>query len=181
MTWCCGDVGRRSVGPPSPGGSKAKPTEDVVCYLNVAFRAGQAMARFPRRPAGPSRSASLRTNRLTRSRTVLRKFGWPVGPPQSASVRTNRLIRSRTVLRKFGWFIVIVTEGVTRDPERNLAIAWPISDLPRSYSASTCLDSTRFYRGDGGQTPRHPPSHSALPIAHSQREWAGGNGRALRT
>ena len=68
--------GGRGVGPPSLGGAAANPTENVVCYLKGISRGDQAMARFPRRPHGPPRSASLRTNRLTRSRIVQREFGW---------------------------------------------------------------------------------------------------------
>ena len=60
-TLCCGDVGLRSVGPPSLGGTMAIPTEEVIRYLKGISRAGQAMARFPRRPDGPPRSASVRT------------------------------------------------------------------------------------------------------------------------
>ena len=131
------DVGGRSVGPPSLGGAMANPTEDVVCYLKGISRAGQAMARFPRRPDGP---------------------------PRSASVRTIRMTRSQTVLREFGWFERMVTEGVTSDPGRNLAIAWPISDSPGSWSEPTCLESTQYYQGDGGQTLRRPsPAATSHP------------------
>ena len=55
------DVGGRSVGPPSLGGAMANPTEDVIRYQNVISRAGQAMARFPRRPLRAS-SVSVSAN-----------------------------------------------------------------------------------------------------------------------
>ena len=112
------------------GGASTNPTVNGVGGSNAVPARLGAMARFPRGPRGPPRSASLRTIRSDAARSA---------PPGC--------------LR----FSLTVTEATLRSPKESRHSPWSAGkDVTGSTSLAGGLGAA--LKGDGGPTPRHPPS-----------------------